>query len=1582
MADFLSPDENPNQELPAWMLAADNHNIGNSLGQSLLDPQTWTDKASNAYKMVATSLLSGANSFYNTGAYIGKAAGANVSEQDTGEWIASIDNDLGQYYDKNRTEADLLGFIATSLIPGIGGIKVLNAGQKVLSVAANSGKLGANLSKATGLLVPKTAMYIEAAAKDITQSMNIFSTLNANVAKALGSGAVQGVLEGAAFETAAQATMFRSPILEGQDTMDIIKNIATAGLFNGVLGGALSGVKSFGALKKAVSAEQEKLLPLSSRYLIAEGTTPSSKIILNADDLETSVMPIKGGGEAFNEGAANTLFKDKQRRIVNDIRDNINTMAGNDSELGNLVADMQYGTTATDTVNTFLHTQEIARVKELTAVEKAANKLAKEGLSDPTKGVVYIKLLGEDAGSVYNKAPDTIGLSDALIPGKGKTTEQAIFDFIGQQKFKVGDSFSILKTGAKSDGHLINEARYLWAKYLKKLPEDLTIHFTDLPVLQRALADGRLDLKLIDDAGGRLKSGFIDATELQNYIIDTKQDLATKLVRRNGPNTGEIAKSLDMKVARLEGTTIGLDVKDFFAMDDSIQQYGLNRIVKGLSREGDKVTDPAFLPNYAKLSYNIPDSALTDGHLLDGITYLKQRQKLFQLAADNVLAKRVGKYADELPTLDESDLSMVNTTGSGAGLISFENGNYGTLASKVAGMGQITKQLSVDFRQQTQDALEGALAKMGQNKEASIEHATISQKITRSGQLWVMDPVESQLITRKAYNAQQKALTAGDDFIPADADVIPIVNAETYRVVEAELGLSGNRINTHTEINAIYGRQTNRDPLVYQPIRPNLRDYPYFAFVKDDRVTGSGHTTLLHAASQSKLDELVNNVRIKSPELRVLTKTDTEDYFKAAREYEYDRGLNENYLNSDLHNKGIFSEHFTKTDPQKIINDILQQHVRQDDVMAAELVRLKNAPQFGWLEDQGRQFTKIEASKFGSSLSKIEKEGKNPYTDFIKTALNVSKASEYPMLYGINQTLDRAVSNVVDKIKDYTSRAKSAEDMIGINTILAEYGMDSAFRNAATDLLVNHTAPKGELSKFIRSANGILSKLTLGLDPLNALNNFIGANILRGTELSQITKAIQDGAPELVGKLAGLTKVQLPGTPAALLSSTKLTAQALANFAKDDGTLMTRYQNAGYVKDINQQFRQMMDDFTLKGTESVGELKSRLNSAFKKMQALSDKGEKITGNKFFEELNRFVSADVMRQITDVAIEGGVISRAEAHSYINTFVNRVEGNTLASQRPIIFQGPIGQAIGLFQSYQFNLMQQMFRYVAEGSKKDAAMLLGLQGTFYGLQGLPAFQFINQHIIGTASGNKNHVDAYDAALGIMGKQAGDFLLYGLPSNILQTNLYSRGDINPRQISVIPTTLSEVPFIGAFGKFVGSILSTASKIGNGAPIAESMLQGLEHNGLSRPMAGLAQTLQAFGAGGMAYSTTSKGSILASNDLMSWATATRLVGGRPLDEAITNDAVFRIHAYNAYDKNKMDMLSQAVKASVISGNNPDPNTVTQFASAYAERGGTQTSFNRYMMDQYKKANISDAQRIASQLHNPLARKAQLLMND
>lgn len=430
------------------------------------------------------------------------------------------------------------------------------------------------------------------------------------------------------------------------------------------------------------------------------------------------------------------------------------------------------------------------------------------------------------------------------------------------------------------------------------------------------------------------------------------------------------------------------------------------------------------------------------------------------------------------------------------------------------------------------------------------------------------------------------------------------------------------------------------------------------------------------------------------------------------------------------------------------------------------------------------------------------------------------------------------------------------------------------------------------------------------------------------------------------------------------------------------------YQDHGYMTRITDQYKNVLDDLAFNPAEGVTSWNTKINSAFKKAGELGDKGEILTGNRLAEEFNRFVAADVMKQISDVAVSRGLMTAKEQLAYINTFVNRTQGNYLAAQRPHMFQGPIGQAIGLFQTYQFNLMQQLLRHVGEGHSKDAMTLLALQGTIHGMNGLPAFNAVNTHIVGNASGNTTHRDLYDTAYGVVGKEAGDWLMYGAASNALgllhpdlKINLYTRGDINPRHVTLVPTNPATVPIVQASAKFFGNLFETAGKLAAGGDISTTLLQGLEHNGLSRPLAGLAQTLEGINNPQYAsYSTSNKGNIIAANDLLSLANLGRLAGGKPIDEAIAIDAAYRFKAYGLEDAARRAKLGEAIKTTMMAGENPTKDQIETFAQKYAETGGRQEDFNKWFASLYATANTSQANELSNNLNSPFSQSMQRIM--
>jgi hypothetical protein len=93
------------------------------------------------------------------------------------------------------------------------------------------------------------------------------------------------------------------------------------------------------------------------------------------------------------------------------------------------------------------------------------------------------------------------------------------------------------------------------------------------------------------------------------------------------------------------------------------------------------------------------------------------------------------------------------------------------------------------------------------------------------------------------------------------------------------------------------------------------------------------------------------------------------------------------------------------------------------------------------------------------------------------------------------------------------------------------------------------------------------------------------------------------------------------------------------------------------------------------------------------------------------------------------------------------------------------------------------------------------------------------------------------------------------------------------------------------------------------------------------------------------------------------------------------NDGVFRIQAYQQFDRNRLLGLGNAIKSTAIGSSvGPDQEQVAQFAKRYVEYGGKQANFNKFMMREIKAADTSTAQEISRQLQNPFAQKMQMLM--
>ncbi len=1605
---------------PAYMQAGDNHNLANG-NSSWFDPTTWhpVDKAVHAGYFVAASLASGVNSIYNTGAAVANWAGAGVEQNDVATQLSALDSDLGAYYAQNRESTDLVGFIATSLIPGLGGVKVLNAGQKVLA-AAKGGTIGSNIAKSVGLLATDGATYAARAGAEIAQTQGTYSLINRSVQKSILAGVGQATLESAAFEVAVTASMHQSPILKDQDTKDIISNILVGGALGGVIGGAITGAINRGVVKGAIKEADIAAKPFTE-ITSFPGMTAADKVTAAFNDLASmkSVLDL-GPSEVPN---VTTLARSKTDKLYNIARASTRELSAGDDTLGNMIADANVGLNSSTITQNMGDVLDFARMSVSSKTEQGINaykeslntfnsKVAKRGgsaiglneIENPELGLRYVKLLGEGAGNITEDAPKVLRIADRVVPKNGLFTkgtyEAAVQDVVDSYKFSSPNTLWNALEDAKAS-HTKWEARYIWAGKQKIEPNTL-IHETDIPLLEQATLQ-RVPFRMQGQNG---YEDLVLPNEAMKVLEHAKSDVAMSLMDKypGMQSTEEIAKKVNVKLGYLEGTSVSDNTaSDILATQSASAQYNAQRIAKGLQDANAPAIDISSLPSYAKVGYSTARARDIDGNIVSGMAAIRANYNVYQSGIDNAVTSVAGNLSSRLVHPSDDMLLGITRNGSGPGNWSFAGGTYNSAESWAQQIGGVTHDLRANLVTSAREVLNPVAQKLANNQAAAIEFQSINDKILSTSEDYILNDAGTGLISKKIKEYRTSLERGGNPSIPKLQEGAPpeiiFKHDDTANAIAAHLQVSGTTTNHIKTIQAAQGIMNEKDARVFYPTRPNERDYPFKAFVRDDTVTGVGHMSMLHAADENTLKAMIEKVNATTS-FKTITRDQSEDFHKALGDWEYDKSLHDNYVNSSLRRNGVSSPFFQQTDANKIAEDWLAHHTKAQSVLASETVNAKYGKEFEYIRNLADSHAAVSTSRAGnSSVLAAESDSQNPYLSYLRTALDISSySSAHPLLHGMQQKLDKIVSRAWDTVSGAARGAQSVEELDNVNSALQSAGITSGYRDAATELLANHSAPSGALNTFVRRANGIMAGLLIRTDTMNALNTAIGHNVLLGAETNHIVSAIKNSRADLVGPLADLMQVTVPGTTDSINSSAKLIGKAIKNWfdpvaASHSGeNLKDFYNRIGQSSNIRDALHATLGDIALRGTENAEALSGRMNNAFAGFRSLMggnggeslgtralNVGEKLSGNSYVHAFNEFITADVIRQITDVGIKAGVIDAGEQLGYISTFSNRVHANILASQRPLMFQGPVGNAVGLFQSYQFNMMQQVFRYVSEGVGKDAGMLLGLQGTLHGASGLPGFNFMNQHIIGEAAGNSQHKDITSSVYQTAGKTAGDWILYGAPSNILGNNLYVRGDLNPHNSSIIPTSIAEIPFVGATAKFFTNLKNATTKIGDGGNLWQTFLQGVEHNGISRPLAGLAQTLQSVGTG-VAFSTTNQGNIIGANDIFSLATAARLMGGKPLDEAIAHEEVMRLQAYAAKDHERRKDLGEAIKSTVIAGGSPSAEQLNQFAHSYAALGGKQKDFSREIMKLTLQANTSQANVIAQNLKNPQSRAMQIIM--
>jgi len=1133
-------------------------------------------------------------------------------------------------------------------------------------------------------------------------------------------------------------------------------------------------------------------------------------------------------------------------------------------------------------------------------------------------------------------------------------------------------------------------SRFVYAKELKVVPAKISD--TDIPLLERIYQDGAAKWKdtILESADKSQRkvgdlSDFGDWLKLQKLAIlqgffantakgEDLVNLATKMNVEVSWIQEAIASSFLPSDRLAKGFSIALE--DSFKPQNMEILWDFTKakeVSKTLTGSSGKVTNDAMVQV-------LPAGA---GNTIYGELSWAYRVKVGNDAREAAFTSVMGVDAAKFVDINaDTIINLASQGGTGAGLVKSANADYGdTLGIAMQYTGTQVHRIGTNRANATLTAMQPTAIKIKDSKEAAGELGILVTALRKQSDKFMFHPDDPmRLVNREAVSFDKKT----GKFSVDEAKLVEISkqpgrradfvmqNQDVAEFLAQSTVANARRIEQNRVLLTSRGWNYNYDPLnVYVPPVDTTR-YPYFAFVKQraGMLGGSSEVSMITARTEKELHTLVGKV---PQDYEVFFKENTERFHKIKGDYDYALTIKEPSIDSTLQRRGILGDFFPETRAENVLDDFITWHQRQEVGLVRRAVETKYAQTFEELRGIGRQFTELGTSKASAALKKFKSQIENPFEDYIKTALDISKRSEYTLLHEANEFAESLGKTAYRTFE--VNREKALQGIIPwqeANKISERFGIKGPYSEEGAYFTANLPEERNLVKEFVSKANMTLVNLNLRLDWANSLVNIISTPILLGTEMQSIRTLVANDSA-LAGKLNELRSLALPGTNVRIPSTTGMIAGAIKNFFGDEkASLLQRYKDVGAVKDMLSQYHEMIEHFSYKPYQKMSKYVESANKGI-------EIGAKMTGNGFAEEFTRFVSADVMRQLTDPIVYAGRLTAAEQNAYISTFVNRVQGNYLASQRPIAFQGVLGSAVSLFQTYQFNLLQQLFRHIENRDIKTIAVMTGLQGGIYGLNGIPFFEAMNTHLIGNSSLNPGHRDVYSTAPQILGKQLGDWMMYGTASafplwSSNAPSLYTRGDINPRHISILPISPLDVPAVDGSIRFVSNLLNVGQKALKGADLTSTLLEGLEHNSLSRPLAGIAQVAQG-------YATTSKGSLIsASNDFFSIATFARVVGAKPMDESLALNSKFRLNAYQAADAARIQDLGEVVKTKLRAGKAPSLEELQEFQLAYAKSGGRIENYAKTLQRWSRDANVSVINQMAQQHRTSYSQRLQEIM--
>ncbi len=797
----------------------------------------------------------------------------------------------------------------------------------------------------------------------------------------------------------------------------------------------------------------------------------------------------------------------------------------------------------------------------------------------------------------------------------------------------------------------------------------------------------------------------------------------------------------------------------------------------------------------------------------------------------------------------------------------------------------------------------------------------------------VVDGVEKP--TGKFYLAQYMAKIKGEDtVIPSldkaaklksaklepvkrsDGSIWYVEQKEVQDAIEATRPLSGMLLSTHNLIRQITGQAPLNDIGFYLP--PIHLVNRSLAFVVD--TTGENPVRLLVANGDAELQSLMQAFKqqhateISAGKLDVFTKGEQAKYNKWKNYTDYEAFTT--YANAAYEHKGTAAPGIVPSDLRFVENiltgyeNVIRQSARKyTDVYLNHITdwldHLSSFYQRG-VEDQPRRGIFKEVARDSARQAKNIILGRSQLdeTTAFKTANSL-----FEML------LNNAGSAVNQLGKTFGEKVASKEYFEQLGKDLKGSGIDIKTIWSSFDEYLATTR-----SDFKNLAPSIVS----------AGNGLLATMMLRVFELAQTSVNIMS-LPILTW--ASLME-KLPGTVInanneMIKFPMRIMMDGMRFMHSEPGKAVIKgWEEQGFIKQTVRQF-----------TELVGSVKNPTQSK-EMMDTVINTVNNLQNNKLVkdflakpsdwaEEFTRTYAMSVGYLGAKTAYPG-ITDSAATIAAVN-FADRAIGNYHANQRPTWFQGSLGAALGLFQTYFLSFAQNIYRGIEGQNVKQLASLMLAQTGIFGMKSWPGYNLLSEQLVGNF--NDDHWDLTTGTYRAVGKSAVEMVLYGLPSS-LGPAFYTRGDITPR----IPSTMTEVAVFNGIQQGWNAayqiVKRTAEGIGDGTPL-QNFFEALSLQSLNRPIARWSELVTGSSVTRVGNTVTPVAEVWSPVGI-----AARLLATRPVEEQVTRDAYHLNQFYHALDQDRRQDAVARLKAALRTGELSD-DLISETADKYLRYGGT-----------------------------------------